>query len=161
MAKERLVIRRAAMEYLARREHSKVELEKKLCTRFEQNDCIASVIDELQVQGLQSDQRFAENFIRWRANKGFGPLHIEQDLKRKGVDDIDIQQAFKENNINWQVLIEQQYIKKYGLTMPQDMNSKARCQRFLLSRGFSFSQIKALWQQIAAQAVDVISTRYE
>lgn len=151
MDKEKVVVRRAAMDYLARREHSRYELHHKLQTRFTDSAFISQVLDKLEDDGLQSDARFAENYMRWRANKGFGPLHIAQDLKQKGVDEAIIQFAFKENNIDWQQLIKQQYIKKYGESLPLDVKAKARCQRFLISRGFSFSQISQLWRQLARE----------
>jgi len=150
MAKEETTIRRAAMDYLARREHSRYELQQKLNTRFIDSAIIPSILDALEDKGLQSDKRFAENYIRWRSNKGFGQLHIEQDLYQKGVAEADIQYGFKENAIDWQQLIQQQYHKKYGDTLPEDSKSKARCQRFLLSRGFSFTQINQLWRSLPA-----------
>lgn len=142
-------IRNAAMDFLARREHSAYELEQKLIKRFDDVKAIREAISKLQEDGLQSDQRFAEHYLQARANKGFGKLKIEQELKQKGVSDSDISYAFAERNINWLDLLLNQYEKKYGQLAPENLEQKARCQRFLLSRGFSFEQLSKLWRELA------------
>ena len=60
--------RYSAMNLLARREHSYVELERKLKQRGFADSVIEQALQRLQEQGLQSDQRFVESFIRARAS---------------------------------------------------------------------------------------------
>lgn len=142
-------IRNSAMDYLARREHSALELQQKLSKRFEDCALIAEAIEKLKEDGLQCDQRFAEHYIRSRVNKGFGRLRIQQELKQKGVSDNDAAAAFGSNAIDWQNLLLEQYSKKYGELAPESLEQKARCQRFLLSRGFSFDQLNRLWRELS------------
>lgn len=141
-------IRNAAMNLLARREHSTYELEQKLLKRFEDIQTIREAIIKLQNDGLQCDQRFAEHYLQARANKGFGKLKIQQELKQKGVADDDISNAFAKHNIDWFAVLFNQYEKKYGQLAPASLEQKARCQRFLLSRGFSFEQLSNLWREL-------------
>lgn len=148
MSQDVLAIRRAAMDVLARRDHSGLELQQKLQNRFPDKTAIQRVIHQLQQDGLQSDRRFAGHFIRWRAGRGYGEAKIRLELMQKGVADADITEAFAENAIDWLALLQQQYVKKYGNYLPEDMAQKARCSRFLLGRGFSYSELNQLWRSL-------------
>lgn len=135
-------IRFNAMNYLARREHSRVELTHKLNAKFSDNpELVQSVLQQLIDDGLQSDNRFAENYVNYRANRGYGPNRIRQELKQKGLGDTVIGLAIEQAEVDWFELLEQQFNKKFP-NPDQDIKSKAKQQKFLLYRGFTFSQIK-------------------
>ncbi len=134
-------MRLAAMNLLARREHSRHELLEKLGRRFDP-DQLEAVLDRLQSDGLLSDRRFAEAYVRHRAQRGFGPVRIRQELRQRGVAAADVMQAFDENDINWLNVIAEVVTKKYGSEPASEMNDKARRQRFLHYRGFSSEQIR-------------------
>lgn len=71
-------LRRGAMDLLARREHSRQELQLKLGRRFDvEPEIISRVVDQLAREGLQSNQRLAEAYLRYRSNRGQGPLKIK------------------------------------------------------------------------------------
>lgn len=82
-------LRRRAMDLLARREHSRHELSGKLRDRFPQAEpeLVDEVVTKLAQENLQSDQRFAEGYLRMRMRRGFGWLHIRAALQSRGVDD--------------------------------------------------------------------------
>ena len=48
---------------------------------------IDAAIKQLKEEGLQSDQRFTEAYIRMRARRGFGPQRIELELRERGIED--------------------------------------------------------------------------
>ena len=85
---------------LARREHSRVELQEKLTKKGFPREQIECALEQLVANNLQSDQRFLEDFIRSRVLKGNGPLRISQELRQRGIEDglsyID------EQSIDWQ-----------------------------------------------------------
>lgn len=137
--------RRAAMDLLARREHSRQELLDKLCRRFEQPLAKAAV-EGLRADGLQCDRRFAEAYVRQRSQRGYGPLRIRQELRQRGVDDTDVAAAFDNNELDWHVLLADLIERKYGSLAARDIKEKARRQRFLQYRGFSPDQIRTLLQ---------------
>jgi regulatory protein len=62
--------KRTAVELLARREHSRLELERKLATRGFPEAVIAPALDALEHSGLLVAARFTESFIRSRIAKG-------------------------------------------------------------------------------------------
>ena len=93
-----MTIRESALKFLARREHSRGELRRKLSERFGfgERDAIESELSRLSESGLQSDSRFAEMFVRESRTK-FAPRRIRSELKRRGVSDAEIDSALSES----------------------------------------------------------------
>ncbi|MCG8325376.1 MAG: recombination regulator RecX [Thiotrichales bacterium] len=85
---------------------------------------------------MQNDNRFAEDFVQHRINKGQGPNKIRQELRRRGVDDTRIDAAFAAVPVDWRTLAETVRSKKFGEVPPADLQNKAKQSRFLYSRGF-------------------------
>ena len=69
------------MDFLARREHSRLELYQKLKQRQFEPDVINSELSKLLDEGLQSDERFAEAFLRSRIDKGLSLIHISEPTR--------------------------------------------------------------------------------
>jgi regulatory protein len=120
---------------LVRREHSTLELTNKLTAKeFDQED-IDAVIASLIQQNYQSDERFAADFIQMRFNQGKGPIKISLDLKQRGIDRFDM------SEYDFYALAYKIRKQKFGQAVPSDFKEKAKQQRFLQSRGFSFEHI--------------------
>ncbi len=134
-------IRRAAMDLLARREHSFHELTQKLKARFPEADVILA-LEQLREENLQSDQRFLEAYIRYRASRGFGPLKIEAELYPKGLDPSEVKEALYSGDYDWVELCRQAREKRFPALDSQNPKDRARCQRFLQGRGFGFEEIR-------------------
>lgn len=148
-------VRLAAMNLLARREHSALELREKLLKRFGEIDGpegasgtsgktpdIDAVLNRLAEQGLQSDERFTEAFITARERQGKGPLRIAQELRQKGVSDDLVAQYLDESDDCWAELAEEVRSKRFGDAPIQTSKEKARQMRFLQYRGFSHEQVR-------------------
>lgn len=133
--------RLAAMDLLARREHSQRELTEKLQRRFDA-EVVRSVIAVLANEGLQSDARFGEAYWRQRSSRGYGPLRIHQELRQRGLSDQLITQSEGECDIDWYELLERTAQRKFGETPATELKEKARRQRFLMYRGFSPDMIR-------------------
>ncbi len=80
-------IREAAMNYLSRREHTRQELLHKLLDKDYPQDEVEQALDRLEDQGLLSESRFAEAFVRQRQLRGSGPLKIRAELRQKGLNE--------------------------------------------------------------------------
>jgi len=147
--KPEIAIRRAAMDLLARREHSFQELTEKLQSRFPDEDVIPP-LEKLREENLQSDQRYLEAYVRYRSNRGFGPLKIEAELYPKGLDSAQVREALYSEEYDWTELCRAAKEKRFPGSGCQSHDSdtsfnpkeRARCQRFLQGRGFSFEQIR-------------------
>lgn len=129
---------------LARREHSAFEIRRKLKQKgFEQAD-IETAIDNLQQEGLLSDERFAESYVRVRQGKGYGPLRIALELRDRGVAE-DIFEPYLANaSQDWAAVLKAAYTKKYGHSACADYREKAKRMRYLQYRGFAPDAIQKL-----------------
>ena len=86
-------VRLAAMDLLARREHSVIELKRKLQRRFGDECAIDDQVARLAEEGLQSDARFAESFLCQRSGSGYGPARLKAELRERGLSDEQIEQG--------------------------------------------------------------------
>lgn len=139
-------IRFAAMNYLARREHTRKELHQKLKRRFPCSSLIETEIQRLTDENLQSDERFAENFVRYRSGLGFGLLHIQQDMRQRGLTDSEIALAIERAEVGWSALAVEVFRKKFGDLPAADMKAKAKRARFMQYRGFASDEYRHLLQ---------------
>lgn len=130
-----------AMDLLARREHSRRELIDKLKLREFEGQEVEDYLDRLAERGLQSDQRFAESFIRQRSLNGYGPLRIRQELRNKGIEDSAISHHFDSMAIDWYQVAVRAWRKKYNQAPGSDLKLRAKQTRFLQYRGFDFEMI--------------------
>ena len=140
------VLRRAAMDCLARREHSFYELTQKLNKKFPESDSdlLVEVLDTLKADNLQSDERFTESYVRYRKSRGFAYLHIRADLAGRRVSETIIGKYLIKTDEHWQISADQLVAKKLRSQEPLSFGSKVhrKLSRFLLSRGFSPAEIR-------------------
>lgn len=129
------------MDLLARREHAARELRQKLKLREYENEEIEACISRLQTQDLQSDERFAESFVRQRMNQGYGPVRIRHELRDRGVRDDLIEQQVPGDYEIWLEIAARQHAKRYSLPAA-DLKERAKQSRYLQNRGFDFDVIK-------------------
>jgi len=133
------------MDFLARREHSFFELSQKLSKKFPETDSeqLTAVIKTLQDQNLQSDDRFAESYVRYRRSRGFGYLHIKADLASRRVSE-DTISLYLLNDDGWAAMIEALVLKKLrgGKCFLFGSKDHRKIMRFLTSRGFTSDQIR-------------------
>ena len=134
--------RHSAMNYLARREHSSLELRNKLLRKGFESAVIDKVLLQLQLDNLLSDERFAENYTRMRTAKGYGPLSIQQELQRRGIDNNLLSVFVNANDSSWASIASQVREKRFGQDLPVNKRELAKQVRFLENRGFTYSQIK-------------------
>ncbi|NJD07833.1 MAG: regulatory protein RecX, partial [Methylococcaceae bacterium] len=69
---------------LARREHSREELLRKLAAAGVARELALRAVDELAGNGAQSNGRYAESLVRSRYGRGYGPHWIRRELAAKG-----------------------------------------------------------------------------
>jgi len=127
--------RLSAMNMLAQREQSRQELANKLQVRYE-SDIVSQVLEDLAREGLQSDERFLEIFVRSRINRGQGPLKISHELRNKGIGSEAIDSQLKPYAESWQKLAKDVLERKFGVEPPTDFKERQKRQRFIAGRGF-------------------------
>lgn len=134
-------VRRAAMDLLARREHGVQELARKLQQRGAGQELVTVELEKLQNEGLLSEQRYLESYIRSRGLSGRGPLRIREELSQRGLSRQDIDNALDEADIDWQVQLQELWQRKFG-EKPVDQKAYARQVRFLLYRGYPMDWVQ-------------------
>ena len=139
-------LRKKAMDLLAQREHSAQELRRKLRARDFDETSIAAVLRELQADGLQSDIRFTEAYVRQRYNAGLGPLKIRFELRQKGVDDAISETLLEPLAGRWEESMEKQRVRRFGEAIPEDHSGRMKQARFLQNRGFSPEAVMRLFR---------------
>ena len=138
-------IRRAAMNLLARREHSEIELARKLRRKGFAEDHIQQAMLQLIQENLLSNHRFIENYIHFRRAKGFGPLRIQAELIERGIHEELIDHHLKITDNAWFAEVREVWRKRFKNQMPQDFKTRAAQMRFLYSRGFTSEQIESVF----------------
>jgi regulatory protein len=75
-----------ALNLLSRRDHTTVELKRKLAARGFSAESITAVIEQLAGQGYLDDRRFAERWTEAAISSGRGyGIRIMQELQKRGI----------------------------------------------------------------------------
>ena len=136
----------AALRLLARREHSVLELRHKLTGRHFTDSIVDTVVMQLVEQGLLSDQRFAEVYVRSRFERGYGPLRIRAELRERGISGDLTEQMLAGLSRRWVESAGRQRSKRFGHQLPADYRQRTKQMRFLQQRGFTSDQIQAVFR---------------
>lgn len=134
-----------AMRLLARREHSRAELARKLAAHGTDEE-VGAALDRLSELGLLSDHRFAEAWLRSKASR-FGMPRLRRDLIQRGVDPDTIDDAIEAEPLeNEYERAGQVWRTRFG-TIAGDHKEWARQARFLQGRGFSTDVIRKVLRE--------------
>ena len=99
---------------------------------------VEAALERLESEGLLSDSRFAEAFVRSRIARGQGPVRLRHELRRRGLDAAHIDLALESAEVDWNAHAEDVLLRRFGDSTPVDARDRARRIRFLQQRGFSF-----------------------
>lgn len=132
-------LRERALRLLARREHSRVELQRKL-TPFSANpEELDTLLDELTNRRLLSEDRYAEERSRVLSRR-YGSARIAHDLKTRGVSDEVVERTVAEARRTDLDRAREVWRKRFG-EVARSREERAKQMRFLQSRGFSMDVI--------------------
>jgi regulatory protein len=129
-----LSLKGRALRLLSGREHSRVELERKLAAREEEPGQLRRVLDELQAKGFIDEQRVLESVLHRRAAR-LGAARIRQELQAKGLDPQMVARAVESLRSSELQRAREVWRKKFG-EPPADARERGRQARFLAARGF-------------------------
>lgn len=128
-----MTLRQRALNLLARREHSREELRRKLAAHGDPDE-VAVLLSTLEAENLLSDARYAESLGHARAGR-HGSLRVEADLRSKGVNEADSSIAVAEAREHDLEAARAVWRKKFSAPA-LDAAERARQMRFLAARGF-------------------------
>ena len=128
-------LRERALRLLARREHSRAELARKL----EQAGFVASdiepLLDEFETKNWLSDRRFAESYVADHRARS-GSIKLAYELRQRGVPDSIIEAVISDNRDSELARAREIWRKKFDAA-PENAAETARQMRFMQSRGFT------------------------
>ncbi|WP_392566910.1 regulatory protein RecX [Utexia brackfieldae] len=163
-----------AVQLLAQRNHSKLELKKKLTLFFTKKNRplssktdpfldedtllsshmslikqIDQAIDYCHERKWLDDYAFAAVYIEMRSKRGFGYKRIIMELNQRGITN-DVAMTFFAQNESDTVLKKMSEVieKKYGKIDKFDIKQRQKIYRFLLSRGFSQQNVNSIYSLI-------------
>jgi len=140
MAVREISLRGRALAMLARREHTRAEMKRKLSPYCEDPGQVDQLLDALVARGWLSEARFAES----RANalgRKFGSLKIEHDLRSRGVSAEVVEHAVEQARAQELENCRTAWQRKFG-ALPENAVERGRQMRFLAGRGFSAETVR-------------------
>ena len=137
-----LSLKARAVGLLSRREHSRVELQRKLAPHADSQEALDKVLEDLAQAGWQSDERFTQGWVHRKAS-AHGAARIAQDLKLQGIPAeaiAAVQAELKESELSRAQAVWSRKFSRTG--NPLSPTEYAKQGRFLASRGFSTEIIR-------------------
>jgi regulatory protein len=140
MSFEQPSLKGRALRLLSTREHSRVELQRKLQRYEEEPGSLQVALEELQAKGFISEPRVLESVVNRRASK-LGVARIQQELFTKGLDASLVAAAVSDLRGTELARAREVWRKKFGQP-PSDASERAKQVRFLAGRGFAGDAIR-------------------
>ena len=134
MSFERLSLTARALRLLAQREHSRLELERKLAPHVQEGEDLGAVLDALQARHYISAERVAQSVLRTRGSR-LGAARVVQELRAKGLDAETVRAAAEQLRDSEHARAWAVWQRKFG-TPPATAQERMKQMRFLASRGF-------------------------
>lgn len=138
--KREIPLRARALAMLARREHTRAEMTRKLAPHCESPEHIEQLLDALVARGWLSEERFAESRANTLARK-FGSRKIEHDLRSRGVSAEIVEQTVERALAQELENCRTAWQRRFGV-LPQDAAERGQQMRFLAGRGFSAEAVR-------------------
>ena len=135
-------LRERSLRLLARREHSRAELARKLRTYVRPEEDLEALLEDLSRRRLLSDERYAESRAHALSRK-YGAARIAHELRAKGLDKGLAEQTAKAAGVTEVERAREVWRRKFRVA-PKTREEQAKQMRFLQSRGFSFDAIRAV-----------------
>ena len=135
MGFEKISLTGRALKYLSQREHSRLELERKLTPHVEEGEDLAAVLDALEAKNFINPERVAQSVLYRRSSK-LGNSRVLHELRSKGLDEDTVRAAAEQLKDTEHARAWEVWQRKFGMpaTTPQE---RMKHMRFLASRGFS------------------------
>jgi regulatory protein len=140
MARASLSLKARALRYLSQREHSRLELARKLQPYVQEGDDLEALLQQLEANKWLSQERFSESLVHRRAGR-YGNSRILAELSSHGIEGeaiAELKTSLAGDEAERALAVWQ---RKFG-AVAQDAEQRARQTRFLLQRGFSQRAIR-------------------
>jgi regulatory protein len=144
MPAPQLSLKARALRYLSMREHSRLELGRKLARHADEGEDVGALLDFLEKNNWLSQARFSESLIHRRAAR-FGNSRIMAELQSHGVQGealAELKAGLADTEVARACEV---WERKFG-TVSSDPAERSRQMRFLMQRGFSQQAVRKAMQ---------------
>ena len=124
-----------ALRFLSQREHSRLELARKLARHAQEGEDVGALLDFLEKNNWLSQERFSESLIHRRSAR-YGNSRIMAELQSHGVGGEALQELKHGLNESETARACDVWQRKFG-TVATDQAERSKQMRFLMQRGFS------------------------
>ena len=138
-------LRVRALHLLARREHTRDELARRLAPHAEDQTEVERLLDQFAQHGRLSEERAIQQVVHARRGK-FGSRRIRQELVARGVDAERVAAAMAGLKATEDDALRAVWRRKFGRA-PVSSAERARQVRFLQGRGFPLEAIVKMLKQ--------------
>lgn len=146
MPAPKLSLKARALRYLSMREHSRMELVRKLSRYAEEGDDIEALLDWLETSNFLSQERFSESLVHRRAAR-FGNNRILSELQSHGIEGETLSAIKDDLKEHEESRAHEILVKKFAKGS-ENAAERAKQMRFLQQRGFSHASIRAAVQRL-------------
>lgn len=146
MAKLQMSLKARALKYLSAREHSRLELGRKLSRYAQEGEDVEALLDWLEASKFLSEARFSESLVHRRVAR-FGNSRILSELQTHGIDPDALQDIKADLGQSEAERAREVWRRKYDHP-PESAAERAKQMRFLQQRGFSMGAIQAAMRAI-------------
>ena len=141
-----------ALKLLSQREHSRLELERKLAPHVEEGEALGAVLDALEAKNFINPERVAQSVLYRRSSK-LGTSRVLQELRSKGLDDDTVRAAAEQLRATEHARAWDVWQRKFG-QLPTTPQERMKHMRFLASRGFGGDVVGKVLRGQAPEAED-------
>lgn len=149
----------ACHKALAGRQVTMEELRRKLVAGEFDEDAIALGIERCVAAGLLDDRRYTEAFVESRIRRGHGAQRIRQDLSRRGVDRVLVDEVLGEQSDTG--ALEDAAVeaarRKFARVDLEAAPERAKAMRWLLGRGYSSAQADGALRELRRERAEAES----
>lgn len=144
MVTTKLSLKARALRYLSQREHSRLELARKLSGYAQTQEELETVLDFLEAQNWLSSTRFVESLVRRRGSR-FGNAKILYELSQHGIEGAALKELEFTLLAGELQRAQEVWQRKFG-KMADTREERMKQARFLEQRGFSRGVIRTILQ---------------
>ena len=143
----------ALQNLCVRREYCTSDIRRKALDRCEGNAALADeLVASLKADRFVDDVRYASAFAREKAAlTGWGPVKIRFALRAKGIADSDIAAGLSEIEEDRAASRLESLLRNKWKILSDDPAGRLKLIRFALSRGYEYSQVEGIVDEITRQ----------
>lgn len=141
-----------AISLLSRREHSRVELRRKLSSHCDDPAELEALLDSLERENWLSHERFTESLVNRRAPK-HGWRRVMQELRQHDLPEGDLSDAVECLQATELERAREVWQKKFGAA-PADSKEYARHLRYMAARGFMADTVRRVLAEVGSTMAD-------